>query len=191
MSKKKQNIADTVVGEIRQDYATSECLDMINYLIEKGGMGKFDLNSSSEYEKNIVRDKLNLDEKINDNYYRVLNLNYPEDQQLSKQMSEVLPLVGSVFASNPNGISGAFLGFCAGTYGFRLYEYIKARKESKKINTLANELLRKMFIKYKLNLLISGDYDNNMKLTELSERAKTYANQVYNAQDELSNEIEM
>ena len=67
MSKKKQNIADTVVGEIRQDYTTSECLDMINYLIEKCGMGKFDLNSSFESEKNIVRDKFNLDEKINDN----------------------------------------------------------------------------------------------------------------------------
>ena len=53
MSKKKQNIADTVVGEIRQDYTTSECLDMINYLIEKCGMGKFDLNSSFESEKII------------------------------------------------------------------------------------------------------------------------------------------
>ena len=104
MSKKKQNIADTVVGEIRQDYTTSECLDMINYLIEKCGMGKFDLNSSFESEKNIVRDKFNLDEKINDNYYRVLNLNYPEDQQVSRQMSEVLPLAGGVFASNPDGI---------------------------------------------------------------------------------------
>lgn len=191
MSKKKQNIADTVVGEIRQDYTTSECLDMINYLIEKCGMGKFDLNSSFESEKNIVRDKFNLDEKINDNYYRVLNLNYPEDQQVSRQMSEVLPLAGGVFASNPDGILGSFIGFCAGTYGFRLYEYIKARKESKKINTLANELLRKMFIRYKLSFLSTGDYDNKMELDELAERAKTYASQVYNTQDELSNEIEM
>ena len=85
----------------------------------------------------------------------------------------------------------SFIGFCAGTYGFRLYEYIKARKESKKINTLANELLRKMFIRYKLSFLSTDDYDNKMELDELAEKAKTYANQVYNTQDELSNEIEM
>lgn len=191
MSKKKQNIADTVVGEIRQDYATSECLDMINYLIEKCGMGKFDLNSSSESEKNIVKDKLNLDEKIKENYYRVMNINDSSEQHLTQQMGQVLPLAVGSWATTTDPIIGALMGLCAGTYGFELVEHFLAKKESKNINKLANELLRKMFIRYKLSFLSTGDYDNNMEPDELAERAKTYANQVYNNQDELSNEIEM
>lgn len=191
MSKKKQNVADTVVGELRQDYTTSECLDMINYLIENCGMGKFDLNSSSEYEKEIVKGKLDLDEKIKENYYRVMNINDSSEQHLTQQMGQVLPLAVGSWATTTDPIIGALMGLCAGTYGFELVEHFLAKKESKNINKLANDLLRRMFIKYKLNLITNGDYDKNIKLNELAERAKEYANEKDNAQDEIASEMEM
>lgn len=191
MSKKKQNVADTVVGELRQDYTTSECLDMINYLIENCGMGKFDLNSSSEYEKEIVKDKLDLDEKIQENYYRVMNINDSSEQHLTQQMGQVLPLAVGSWATTTDPIIGALMGLCVGTYGFELVEHFLAKKESKNINKLANDLLRRMFIKYKLNLITNGDYDKNMELNELAERAKEYANEKDNAQDEIASEMEM
>lgn len=191
MSKKKQNVADTVVGELRQDYTTSECLDMINYLIENCGMGKFDLNSSSEYEKEIVKGKLDLDEKIKENYYRVMNINDSSEQHLTQQMGQVLPLAVGSWATTTDPIIGALMGLCAGTYGFELVEHFLAKKESKNINKLANDLLRRMFIKYKLNLITNGDYDKNIKLNELAERAKEYANEKDNAQDEITSEMEM
>ncbi len=191
MSKKKQNVADTVVGELRQDYTTSECLNMINYLIENCGMGKFDLNSSSEYEKGIVKDKLDLDEKIQENYYRVMNINDSSEQHLTQQMGQVLPLAVGSWATTTDPIIGALMGLCAGTYGFELVEHFLAKKESKNINKLANDLLRRMFIKYKLNLITNGDYDKNIELNELAERAKEYANEKDNAQDEIASEMEM